>query len=177
MNRTLTIAALLLTVGMGITACASPAETELPESSTSDGTQGPVTPESKDSDEAEQPGTSAEREYTMPDGARPGSTDFAFPVPKDWPELVPFAEEKIGKDLAMSASFEFPGDAKSAAAAYKQLLEQAGYEIHPNPLGEQVHDASFIAKGQVGGVDYAGTLDFNTDAAGTQDVMINLTED
>ncbi|MGM7672021.1 hypothetical protein ACSU1G_33525 [Microbacterium sp. A93] len=113
----------------------------------------------------------------IPAGARPASAAFPFPMPEDWPELDAFAEEKIGKDIAMSGTLSFPGDAQSASATYQKLLEDAGYEIHANPLGEQVHLASFVVKGKVDGTGYSGTIDFDTDAADTPRTVINLTED
>lgn len=170
MNRILATTALLLVGMLGITGCAS----EQPAAESSESTESAGTEQKTGSDTAEQNEAVAP---AMPDGARPGSADFPFPVPADWAELAPFAEEKIGKDIAMYAMFEYPGDAASASDTYQRLLEEAGYTIHPNPLGEQVHAASFIAEGEVDGVAYAGTLDFDTDAGGTPRVTINLAQD
>lgn len=172
MNRTLAAIAVLLLGAAGLTACA----TDAPASGLSTPPASSSTQESASSNggDAVEPGTS---NSVMPEGARPGSAEFPFPVPEDWPELMPFTEEKIGKALGMSASYEHPGDATSAAETYRQLLEKAGFDVHPNPLGEQVHAASIIAKGDIEGVDYSGTLDFDTDAENTPRVVINLTQD
>ncbi len=173
MNRTLTISGLLVIILCGATACASePAQSGLPaEVQTDTQHQGS---ESTAQDSAPE---EVSAETTMPSGARPGSSDFPFPVPTDWLELEPFTEEKIGKARAMTASFVFPGDAQSASVAYQKLLNEAGFELHPNPLGEQVNAASFIVKGNISGAQYAGSLDFDTIADGTQRVAINLAED
>lgn len=164
MKHPLAATVMLLVVSMGLTACGS-----------EDSATG--SPEATVSAEAEpQAETTDATETTMPEGARPASADFPFPVPAGWTELAAFAEEKVGKNIAMSATYGFTGEPDAASEAYQRLLEAAGYEIHPNPLGEQVHDASFIAKGKVNGTDYAGTLDFDTDAAGTPRVVINLSQ-
>lgn len=173
MNRLLATGALLIAGLLGMTACASEPPVAAP---------GDAPSTSQDSQVAEQPSAeetagAVQSETIMPSGARPGSADFPFPVPADWTDLDAFVEEKIGKSRAMSANFSYTGDANAAAAIYRQLLEEAGYVIHANPLGEQVHAASFIAEGPVAGVQYKGTLDFDTDAAGTQRVVINLTEE
>lgn len=164
MNRSLVTAALLLAGLLGITACASEKSDKESANSSATATKEPVA-------------KGSEAKSVMPQGAKPGSADFPFPVPQDWTELEPFTEGKLGKDISMAASFGFPEDAISAAEAYQRLLEEAGFEIHPNPLGEQVNDAAFIAKGKVNGANYSGTLDFDADADGTQRVAINLTKD
>lgn len=174
MNRTLT-SALAIACLLGASACTADTSAPPPatEASATTTTEGDSSPAPSDADSSPAPAAAD----VMPEGARPASTDFPFPVPEGWTELYPFTEEKIGKDLAMSGAFEFPGDAATASATYSQLLEEAGFEIHPNPLGEQVHAASFVVKGTVQGVAYAGTLDFDTDAEGTQQVAIDLPED
>lgn len=127
--------------------------------------------------DASDPAASGDGAESMPDGARPGSADFPFPVPQDWPEQNTFHEDKIGKDISWSGSFVYPGDSQAAAATYRQLLEGAGFIIHPNPLGEVVNEASFIAEGKVNGVAYTGPLDFDVQLGGDQVVSINLTKD
>jgi hypothetical protein len=172
MKHTFPATALLLISLIGLTGCAT--DTAEPGSADPTGpgeSQGQTSPDTETAD-ADKP-----TEYVMPAGASPASADFPFPIPDGWPELEPFTEGKIGKDLAMSAVFGHPGDAKAASATYQQLLEKAGYQIHPNPLGEQVHAASFITEGHVDGTAYSGTIDFDTDASGTQRVVINLTVD
>lgn len=172
MKHTIPATALLLISMMGLTGCATDTaglgSADLPGS----GESREETNSGSETADAAQP-----TEYVMPAGARPASADFPFPVPDGWPELTPFTQDKIGKDISMSATFGHPGDAKAASASYQQLLEKAGYQNHPNPLGEQVHAASFVTKGHVNGTAYSGTLDFDTDASGTQRVVINLTED
>ena len=166
MKRTLAASAVLISCLLIVTGCATASpEPESPEAATPVDVQESAAPEAEVS------------KTVMPQGARPGSATFPFPVPEDWPELSPFVEEKIGKDLGMSAVFGHPGDAASAAATYRKLLEDAGFKIHPNPLGEQVHAASFVAEGDINDADFSGTLDFDTDAAGTPRVVINLTQD
>lgn len=115
-------------------------------------------------------------ETTMPSGARPASDSFPFPVPEDWAELHPFTEEKIGASMAMVATYEFPGDAKSAAALYEQLLKSGGFEAYPYAPGELVNDASLMVEGTVSGEDYKGGIDFDTTAEGTQRASIHLQE-
>lgn len=127
--------------------------------------------DSSDSDAVDS-GSSA---TVMPPGAQPIGADFPFPVPEGWPELWPLEDVKIGKTQSKSAAFVFPGDASSAAATYQNLLGAAGFEVHPSPLAEQVHDAGFVVEGNIGGTPYAGTLDFDTDAEGVQRVAIHLT--
>lgn len=172
MNRTLAVLAALLLGATGLTACAA-------ESPASPPKEAPAIQSSTDADpeDADEPAAPEGKASVMPPGARPASAEFPFPVPEDWAENWPFTEEKIGKEMGMAGSFVYPGDAASAAEEYKQLLQQAGFEIHPNPLAEQVNQAAFIAEGDVNGVRYSGTLDFDTDAEGTQSVSINLQKD
>ncbi|MGB3375314.1 MAG: hypothetical protein WBA87_09260 [Microbacterium sp.] len=170
MNRFLAGLAALLLSTTALVACASDA----PAPSSGDAPASTAPQESESPDSADDAPVA---DAVIPQGARPASAEFPFPVPEDWPELMPFAEEKIGKAVGMSASFGHPGEAAADAQAYRQLLEQAGFTIDSNPLGEQVHAASFIAKGAISGSAYSGTLDFDTDADGTPRVMINLTED
>lgn len=113
----------------------------------------------------------------MPAGLRPGSDDFPFPVPEDWPELTPFGSEKVGKKTVMHAIFEYPGDAEEAAATYRSLLEEAGFNAYDSPLGAQVNDASLYVDGVVAGVPHSGGIDFDTDFEGTPRAIINLVVD
>ena len=173
MTRSFTTTALVLAGLLSLTGCAA----EAPVAGSPD-EQG-ITDAGQESEAtAVESDEAAEgSETTMPPGARPASADFPFPVPEGWPELDPFTEEKLGKNLAMSGSVIYPGDAQSAAATYQQLLQEAGFQIHPHPLGEQVNAASFIVTGRIDGVVYAGGLDFDTDFNGNQRVAINLVED
>lgn len=166
-----TIAVLFLGI-TGLAACATDApSSSLSEAPVAEATQESASPDAGDS------GEPAAAATAMPDGARPARSEFPFPVPADWPELTPFTEEKIGKNIGMSAVYGFPEDATSAAESYRQLLEKAGFTVHPHPLGEQVHAASFVAEGSIDGVGYSGTLNFDTDVEGTHRVVINLTRD
>jgi len=116
-------------------------------------------------------------ETTMPGNAKPASSQFALPVPEDWAEHEPFQEEKLGATPSMAGSFVYPGAAAEAAQTYRDLLTEAGFVIHNHPLGEATNQASFIAEGNIGGVQYSGTFDFDAVADGTQRVAINLSED
>lgn len=171
MNRILTGLAALLLSTTALVACASGA----PSASTDDAQASAAPQESEASESAASDAPPADS--TIPAGARAASEQFPFPVPEDWPELMAFTEEKIGKAVGMSGSFAHPGEAQSDAEVYRQLLKRAEFAIHPNPLGEQVHAASFIVEGAIQGTAYSGTIDFDTDAGGTQRVVINLTED
>lgn len=127
--------------------------------------------------EADDSAEAASTETTIPRGARPASDTFPFPVPEDWAEVEPFMEEKIGGSMGMYGTYEYPGDANSAATLYEDLLKSAGFIIHPNPLGETVHEASFIVEGNVNGNNYTGGIDFDAVADGMQLASINLQQD
>ncbi|MDO5734936.1 MAG: hypothetical protein Q4P15_00510 [Propionibacteriaceae bacterium] len=113
----------------------------------------------------------------MPEGAQPASDEFPFPVPEGWGELEPFAEEKVGGDMRMFASYEFPGDVTAADAAYRALLARAGYAVSANPLMEITNDAAFTVQGPVNGDAYTGSVAFDTDADGVQRANIDLQKD
>ncbi|WP_168625639.1 hypothetical protein [Cryobacterium sp. BB307] len=171
-NRNLLIGAVV--VAFALTGCASdaPAPADPP----------PAAAEAdKTSDENASSDDSAERpaggDVTIRTGARAASTEFPFPVPEDWEELEPFTAGKIGKDASMSASYRFPGDARSAADLYMALLNEAGFPTDNYPLGEVVNDASLLGKGYVNGQAYAGIINFATIHDGTQRAVINLVED
>lgn len=113
-------------------------------------------------------------ETTIPDGARAASAEFPFPVPEDWAELEPFTEEKLGKDITMSGGFEYPGDAKTAAAHYQQLLIAAGFDAYPYGPGELTNQASIAAEGVVNGEMRIAILNFDVFADGYQRVVITV---
>jgi hypothetical protein len=163
-------AVLLGAVGVfALVGCATPAPEPAPTSA--------IDSEVVDQQEDEGAAEEAPAETTIPEGARAAGTDFPFPVPADWEEYEPFAEEKIGGSVGVYGSLVFPGDAASASASYQALLTDAGYLVHAHPLGETVHDAAFIVEGPIDGVAYSGELSFDTIADGTQRVAINLTQD
>lgn len=175
MNRTLATSALALACLLGVSACAS--DTPAPPASATTvavATESGI-PEEPSPDAS--PDVAEPADEVMPAGARAASSDFAFPVPEDWPELSPFAEEKIGGDTALAAIFGYPSDADSAAATYSALLTSAGFEVSANPLGEVVHLASFTLEGSVDGVRYHGSVDFDTDADGTSRAIITIYDD
>jgi hypothetical protein len=174
MHRTVAICALALAGMLGLASCASPS-TEAPSVSEAESPAATDTAPGVDTNESESD-SSGMTDSSIPDGAHAATADFPFPIPDGWEEINPFTEEKIGKSLAMSAVYTRPADAQAAADTYIQLLKNAGFEIHANPTGELVHDASFIAEGVINGVVYKGGLDFDTDANGTARVVINLTE-
>lgn len=124
-------------------------------------------------DEQSEAGATA-GETTMPAGAVPASAEFPFPVPEGWAELEAFTQSELGKDPSLTAGYEFPGDAASAATHYLDLLTVAGFTAATYPLGEAVNDASLTVEGTVDGTRYKGMLDFNTHADGKQRVVINL---
>src|SRR5690606_8546672 len=107
--------------------------------------------ESTTTDGSDDDAAPAAGETTIPDGARAASPDFPFPVPEDWAELDPFVEEKLGKDITMAGSVEYPGDAKAAAKHYQELLIAAGFDAYPYGPGELTNQASIAAEGTVNG--------------------------
>lgn len=113
-------------------------------------------------------------ETTIPAGARAASPDFPFPVPEDWAELDPFLEEKLGKDITMYGSVEYPGDAKTAAAHYRELLVAAGFDAYPYGPGELTNEASLAAEGVVAGEMRIAIINFDVHADGLQRVSITV---
>lgn len=174
MHRTVVIGTLALAGIFGLASCAS-SFAEPQSVSQSEPAAATDTASSTDNNEPDSDASDM-TDSTIPDGAHAATADFPFPIPDGWEEIEPFTEEKIGKSISMSAIYTRPDDATAAADTYSQLLEKAGFEIHANPTGEMVHDASFIAEGVINGVVYKGGLDFDTDANGTARVVINLTE-
>ena len=180
MHRTALICAISLTGILGLASCAAtPADPPSVVEPAAEPATSAETEEAPAEDDAaaESDDAATGGETTIPDGARAGSPEFPFPVPADWEELEPFTQDKIGKDIAMSAVYAHPGDAESAAATYGQLLKDAGFSVADNPVGAITNDASLSVEGNVAGTYYVGGLDFDTDAAGTPRVRINLTED
>lgn len=116
-------------------------------------------------------------EITMPDGAEPGSDEFPFPVPREWAQLDPFEEVKVGASMRMYAAYEHTGDAASAAAMYRDLLTSAGYTITANPLLEVTNDAAFTVEGPVNGDPHTGSVAFDKNAEGVQRAVIDLQKD
>jgi hypothetical protein len=116
-------------------------------------------------------------EITIPDGARAASAEFPFPVPEGWAELGPFAESKLGKDMTMSGSYEYPGDAKVAAAEYMALLTAAGFNAYTYAPGELTNKASIAAEGIINGKPYFALLNFDVHADGYQRVSIIAIEE
>jgi hypothetical protein len=163
------LAVLLGTVGViALTGCAASVPEPAPTSA--------IDSEAVDQHTTDEESADAPATTTIPAGARAASADFPFPVPEDWAEHEPFAEEKIGGSAGVYGSLVFPGDAASAAASYQALLRDAGYAVHPHPLGEVTHDAAFIVEGPIDGVAYSGQISFDTIADGTPRVAINLTQ-
>lgn len=166
-------ALLAAAVGVGLAGCGGePAPASEPTVTDAGGV------DTSDTDEAgteqTQDGDVGSGTVSIPDGAREASADFPFPVPADWPELRPFSEEETGGSMAMSAGYEFPGDAEAAAALYADLLRSAGYEVYdfPNPG----FDASFLVDGTVNGTPYGGGVMFQHNADGSQVANVILTE-
>ena len=123
------------------------------------------------------PDTSANTDISIPSGAVTASETFPFPIPENWAELDAFTEKKVGKDVAMYAAYEYPGEAADAAEYYKSLLALAGYQVRDDPLGALTNQASVWVEGPVNGVFYKGNIAFDSYADGTQRAVINLTEE
>src|SRR5690606_10887312 len=121
------------------------------------------------------PENTSQPAVTIPAGARAGSADFPFPVPESWAELDSFAEEKVGKDIAMYAAYEYPGEATAAAEHYKSLLSAAGYQVRDDPLGALTNQAALWVEGPVNGEPYHGGITFDSHADGSQRAIIHLT--
>lgn len=113
-------------------------------------------------------------ETSIPTGARAASADFPFPVPADWAELDPFVEEKVGKDITMYGAVEYPGDAKTAAAHYRELLIAAGFDAYPYAPGELTNQASLAAEGVVDGEMRLAIINFDVHADGSQRASIHV---
>lgn len=174
MRRTVVIGTLALAGMFGLASCASPSAESPPAGQREPAVATDTAPGADNN--ASDSETSDMADSSIPDGAYAATADFPFPIPDGWEERAPFTEEKIGKSLAMSAVYARPDDAQTAADTYRQLLKRAGFEIHANPVGDTVHEASFIVEGVIKGVVYKGGLDFDTGADGTARVVINLTE-
>lgn len=169
-NRLLVIStALLLTV----TGCASEPENTTTENQVVDtGNIENSTPDQATASKSE--GTS---EISIPSGAYAASAEFPFPVPEGWSILDPFVEGKLGKDISMDGSIEYPGDAKDAAATYLDLLKAAGFDAYTYGPGELTNQASLAAEGMISGTSYTAILNFDTHADGLQRVSITAVED
>lgn len=116
-------------------------------------------------------------DVTIPAGARAASADFPFPVPEDWEELEAFAPMESGMKRGMSGTLRFPGDARTAADHYMDLLNEAGFPADNYLPGEAGNDASLYADGKINGQPYGALINFDTDAAGTPRAIIMLFED
>ena len=130
--------------------------------------------ESTTTDGSDDDAAPAAGETTIPDGARAASPDFPFPVPEDWAELDPFVEEKLGKDITMAGSVEYPGDAKAAAKHYQELLIAAGFDAYPYGPGELTNQASIAAEGTVNGELRIAIINFDVHADGHQRASITV---
>lgn len=116
-------------------------------------------------------------EITIPAGAYPASPEFPFPVPDGWAILEPFEETKLGKDLVMSGGVEYPGDAKDAAAIYKDILIAAGFDAYNFAPGELTNQASLAAHGVINGEPRTAILNFDMFADQYQRVAITVSTD
>lgn len=119
----------------------------------------------------------AASEVTIPSGAYAASGALLFPVPEGWAELDPFEESKLGKDVTVSGSVEYPGDAKDAAATYLAVLKAAGFNAYTYAPGELTNPASLAAEGLIGGIPHFALLNFNVHADGYQRVSIVIVEE
>jgi hypothetical protein len=125
-----------------------------------------------DSPQAPTPGA----EITIPDGAYAASSAFPFPIPNGWQVLDEFTESRLGKNVSMDASVEYPGDAKDAAATYLDLLKSAGFDAYVYGPGELTNQASLAAEGVINGILYLTILNFDLHADGYQRVSIIAAE-
>lgn len=123
----------------------------------------------------EQP-NSASSDTVIPAGAYAASDAFPFPIPDGWTILDPFTEGKLGKDVSIDGSVEYPGDAKAAAATYLDLLKAAGFVAYTYAPGEITNQASLAAEGSIDGTDYTAILNFDVHADGLQRVSITIVE-
>lgn len=151
------------------------AEPSAPSPDVAPSASAPQQPASDEGSDAEAPAGSAE--VTIPAGAYAAHADFPFPVPEGWAVLDPFTEGKLGKDVSIDGSVEYPGDAKAAAGTYLDVLNAAGFDAYTYGPGELTNQASLAAEGVIGGVAYVAILNFDVHADGYQRVSITITED
>lgn len=169
-HRSLAVGIALL---LGLSGCASDASTSAPEAQVDDtNTSQENAPETTPDSETEAAGS----EVTIPDGAYAASADFPFPVPEGWTVLDKFTAGKLGKDITMDGSVEYPGDAKDAAATYLGVLKDAGFDAYTYAPGELTNQASLAAEGTINGTLYLTILNFDVHADGHQRVSITAAE-
>lgn len=80
---------------------------------------------------------------------------YPFPVPSDWKEMK-FEVRKYDEGMDWEAVFTFDGDVREQALAYKEVIEQLGYETQ-TLLG----DVFKIGIAEISGVTYHGTFTFS----------------
>lgn len=162
------IAALLL----ALVGCASDPSGNAPETQVADSSSSQEAPEqSLDTD-----GEAELAEVTIPAGAYAASAEFPFPVPDGWTILDEFTEGRLGKDVTMDGSIEYPGDAKDAAATYLSVLKEAGFDAYTYAPGEATNQASLAAEGIINDTLYLAILNFDVHADGYQRVSVTAAE-
>ncbi|MFC7789401.1 hypothetical protein ACU045_10520 [Microbacterium sp. MAHUQ-60] len=114
-------------------------------------------------------------EITIPAGAYAASAEFPFPIPEGWAVLDEFVEGKLGKDITVDGSVEYPGEAKDAAATYLTLLKDAGFDAYTYSPGELTNQASLAADGFINGTRYLTILN-DVHADGKQRVSVTAAE-
>ncbi len=168
-NRLLAACAALLLV---LTGCASEPSGSDPGAPVAD-TSTPQGSAPEQSPDSAAPAGAADT--TIPPGASAASAEFPFPVPEGWAVLHEFTEEKVGKQLTMGGSVEYPGEAKDAAATYLRILKEAGFDASTYAPGELTNQASLVAEGAIQGTHYVVLLNFDVHADGHQHVSIIAT--
>lgn len=176
-HRLLAVGAVLL---LTLTGCAAEPGASSPESQAPSAGSGEQSAPAQEPETAQDPETegdvNASAETTIPAGAYAASAEFPFPIPDGWGVIYPFTEGKLGKDVSMDASIEYPGDAKDAAASYLSVLTAAGFEAGTYGPGELTNQASLYAKGRINGISYSAILNFDVHADGLQHVSITAVE-
>lgn len=169
-NRLLVVGIALL---LALTGCASNPSSSKPDSQVADTNDTQEIPQQQTPDSEADPQASG---VTIPAGAYAASAEFPFPVPEGWTVLDEFTEGKLGKDITMDGSVEYPGDAKDAAVIYLNLLKDAGFNAYVYAPGELTNQASLAAEGVINDILYLAILNFDVHADGYQRVSIVAAE-
>lgn len=80
---------------------------------------------------------------------------YPFPVPSAWKEEK-FEVRKYDEGMDWEAVFTFDGDVTEEATAYKEVMQQLGYEIQ-----SLLSDVFKIGTAELAGVIYHGTFTFS----------------
>jgi len=79
---------------------------------------------------------------------------YPFPVPLGWNEEK-FEVREYDEGMDWEAVFTFEGDEQEQAAAYKEIIEELGYETQ-----SLLNDVFKIGTAEFAGITYQGTFTF-----------------